>query len=322
VELEVMSIRRGTALILLVLSSIVLGAPPVAAAGDDKRERDARVLFERAVKSLREGQFAEARDLLNQSLILEERPATAFNLGVAYRGTGESLRAIDVLRDLLAERYGKLEPAQRREVSVMIRDVEREVANVEITAQGADKIQIRIDGRHVGDLTSGETRTFRADGGERLISAFAVDHVTVEKRVRLDRGKRSRVSFTLRPTREARVGRIVLIAPSSQDLLEIRGYPPAKGRLERDVPPGRYQVRLLSEHGSREATLTVRARSVVRHEFDSAKSSTIWQSPAFWAGTAGAVAAVTVGVILLASPGREDPIEDPEFGVVEALKRR
>jgi hypothetical protein len=302
--------------------SVVLGAPPVAAAGDEKRERDARVLFERAVQSLREGQFAEARDLLNQSLVLEERPATAFNLGVAYRGTGESLRAIDVLRDLLSERYGKLEAAQRREVSALIREVEREVANVEITARGADKIQIRIDGRHVGDLAGGETRVFRADGGERLISASAVDHVAGEKRVRLPRGKRAKVSFNLIPTREARVGRIVLIAPDSQDLLEIRGFPPAKGRLERDVPPGRYQVRLLSDRGSRETTLTVRARSVVRHEFDSAKSGTIWQSPVFWASTAGAVAAVTVGVILLVGPGHEDPIEDPEFGVVEALRRR
>ncbi len=317
-----MSVRRGILLILLVISSVVLGAPPAAAAGDEKRERDARVLFERAVRSLREGQFAEARDLLNQSLVLEERPATAFNLGVAYRGTGESLRAIDVLRDLLAERHGKLEAGQRREVSALIREIEREVANVVITAQGADAIQIRIDGRHVGDLTSGETKSFRADGGDRLISASAVDHVTVEKRVRLPRGKRTKASFTLYPTREARVGRIVLIAPDPQDLLEIRGYPPAKGRLERDVPPGRYYVRLLSDQGSREATLTVRARSVVRHEFDSAKSGTIWQSPAFWASTAGAVAAVTVGVILLVGPGREDPIEDPEFGVVEALRRR
>ena len=317
-----MSVRRGLVLILLVVSWVVFALPALGAPGDEKRERDARALFERAVKSLREGQFAEARDFLNQSLVLEERPGTAFNLGVAYRGTGEGLRAIQVLRDLLAERYGKLEAAQRREVSALIREIEREVSNVEITAQGADKIQIRIDGRHVGDLASGETRVFRADGGERLISAVAVDHITVEKRVRLPRGKRSKVSFTLIPTREARVGRIVLIAPDAQDLLEIRGYPPARGRLERDVPPGRYQVRLLSDQGSREATLTVRARSVVRHEFDSAKNSTIWQSPAFWAGTAGAVAAVTVGVILLVGPGREDPVEDPEFGVVEALRRR
>ena len=242
-----MAVRPGIFLILLVISCVVLGARPLAAAGDAKRERDARVLFERAVKSLREGQYAEARDLLNQSLVLEERPATAFNLGVAYRGTGESLRAIDVLRELVAERYGKLEAAQRREVTALIHAIEREVANVEIAGSGADKIQIRIDGRHVGDLIHGESRTFRADGGEKLISASAADHVTIEKRVRLVRGKRVKVAFTLRPTREARVGRIVLIAPNSGDSLEIQGYPPAKGRLERDVPPGSYQVRLVGE---------------------------------------------------------------------------
>jgi hypothetical protein len=140
--------------------------------------------------------------------------------------------------------------------------------------------------------------------------------------VRVERGKRARVEFTLFPTREARVGRIVLIAPDSADLVEIQGYPPAKGRIERDVPPGRYQVRLFGVGGTREATVTVRARSVVRHQFDSAKSSTLWQSPVFWASAAGAVAAVTVGVILLVGPPREDPVEDPEFGVVEALHGR
>ena len=66
----------------------------------------------------------------------------------------------------------------------------------------------------------------------------------------------------------------------------------------------------------------MRARSVVRHEFDAGRRDTLWQSPVFWASAAGAVAAVTVGVILLVGPPREDPIEDPEFGVVEALKRR
>jgi len=60
-----MPVRTRAWPFLLVVSTIVLGAPPLFAAGDQKREHDARVLFERAVKSLREGQYAEARDLLN-----------------------------------------------------------------------------------------------------------------------------------------------------------------------------------------------------------------------------------------------------------------
>jgi len=321
----VRSARRGIPLLVIVLLSLLLGPSPVWGGEPDAstREQDARTLFDRAVSSLRQGQFAEARDLLSQSLVLAERPATAFNLGVAYRGTGESLRAIETLQALLAGRYGKLDADQKSDVEALLRAVEIEVSSIEVSARGAAKVEVRIDGRKVGDLSDGESRVFRVDGGERLVSAFAPDYVPYERRVHVERGKRLRVAFALTPTREARVGHLVVMAPNPTDTLEIQGYPAARGRIERDVPPGRYRVKLTGEDGTREVTLNVRARSIMRHQFGAPRSrTTIWQSPVFWASAAGAVAAVTVGVLLLVGPPHEEPVSDPEFGVTEALRRR
>ena len=157
---------------------------------------------------------------------------------------------------------------------------------------------------------------FKSDAGDRLITATATDRVTAERRVRVQRGKRSRISFELQATPEARFGTVVLVAPRSADTLEIIGVAQARGRLERDVKPGRYRVRLAGEHGTRETALSVRARSVVRYEFDEARETSFWKSPVFWASAAGAVAAVTVGVLLVVGRPRDDPVRDREFGVV------
>ena len=312
---------RGACLLALLFALIaLLGSVPARA--DDGREGEARVLFERAAERLRAGQFAEARDLLNQSLALARKSATAFNLSVAYRGTGESMRAAELLRRLQSGEYGQLETAQRREVRELLRAVEAEIGTLEVEARGAAEVQIRIDGRQVGNLAEGARGSFKSDAGERLVTASATDRVTAERRVRVQRGKRVRISFELHATPEARFGTIVLVAPGRADTLEIIGVASARGRLERDVKPGRYRVRLAGEHGTRETTLSVSARSVVRYEFDEARETSLWKSPIFWASAAGAVAAATLGVILVVGRPRDDPVRDSEFGVVEALTPR
>ena len=303
--------------LFFALAALLHPAPLFAA--DAERESEARALFERAAERLRAGQFAEARDLLNQSLALAAKPATAFNLSVAYRGTGESMRAAELLRKLRGGDFGQLEASQRQEVLGLLRAVEAEIGTLEVEARGAPDIQIRIDGRHVGNVSEGARGAFKSDAGERLVTASATDRVTAERRVRVQRGKRLRISFALHATPEARFGTIVLVAPRSGDTLEIIGVAQARGRLERDVKPGRYRVRLGGDHGTRETTLSVRARSVVRYEFDEVRETNLWKSPIFWASAAGAVAAVTVGVILVVGRPRDDPVRDREFGVVEAL---
>ena len=122
----------GLRLLAVLFALLALLAPAPLFAADAGRESEARALFERAAERLRAGQFAEARDLLNQSLALASKPATAFNLSVAYRGTGESMRAAELLRRLRGGELGELEPEQRKEVLALLRAVEAEIGTLEV----------------------------------------------------------------------------------------------------------------------------------------------------------------------------------------------
>jgi hypothetical protein len=306
------------ALILaLGVSSASFAAADSARASD--RVGEARRQFEDAVERLKAGRFAEARDMLNQSLALAPNPATAFNLGVAYRGTGETQRAVEVLASLLAGKYGPVKGERRAEVRALLAAVRAEVATLTVVARGAAAADVRIDGRSFGATDDGGRVVADVDPGERVVTVSAEDRISVERRVRVARGARLTVLLELEPTPQARVGTISVDAPDARAELEIVGVARGRGRLERTVPPGTYRVRWLGPGARREATVVVRARSTVRYRFGEAVSSTLWQSPVFWVAAASVTAAAAVGAVLLLQPGREDPVRDPEFGVVQAL---
>jgi hypothetical protein len=256
---------------------------------------------------------------LNQSLALAPNPAAAFNLGVAYRGTGETQRAASVLASLLAGKYGQINAERRAEVSALHAAVSAEVGTLIIETRGAPAAEVRIDGRSVDSPRAGERVVVRVDPGERLVTVSAEDRIAVERRVRVGRGARLTLSFALQPTPQARVGGISVESSDERAELEIVGVARGRGQLERSVRPGTYRVRLLGPGARREATVVVRARSTVRYRFGETDSKTLWQSPVFWVAAASVTAAATVGAVLLLQPGREDPVRDPEFGVVQAL---
>ncbi len=305
-----------------MLLALGLSSASVAAADPGRpgaRVGEARRQFEDAVERLEAGRFAEARDMLNQSLALAPNPATAFNLGVAYRGTGETLRAVEVLSSLLAAKYGPVKGERRAEVRALLAAVRAEVATLTIETRGAPSADVRIDGRSFGSSVDGGRVVANVDAGERVVTVAAEDRIPVERRVRVARGARLTVLLELEPTPQARVGTLSVDSPDGRAELEIVGVARGRGRLERTLTPGTYRVRLRGPGAQREATVVVRARSTVRYRFGEAASSTLWQSPVFWVAAASVTAAATVGAVLLLQPGREDPVRDPEFGVVHAL---
>jgi hypothetical protein len=288
----------------------------------DPQEREARALFERAVACLNDAQFAEARDLLRRSLELAPNPGAAFNLSVAYRGTGESRRAAVLLESLLHGRHGALSPAQRTQLKAALAAVRAELSSLSIEARGAPEIEVRVDGEHVGNLKDGERLEWPIDAGERLIALSAPDRVSDERRIQAARGQRVRLVFELVPTPEAQVGTLLLEAADAEHELTIVGVARARGRLERAVVPGSYRVRVSSADGVRETTVAVKARSTVRYRFDAPEARKWWQKPGFWVPAAAVVVAGAVvgGVLLARRPGSEEPIRDPVYGVVEALQ--
>jgi hypothetical protein len=221
-------------------------SPPGATA-----ESEARALFDRAIGELKAGHFAVARDLLERSAALADNQATLFNLGVACRGTGETLRAAQVFEALLSGEHGALSEQQRREVQRLLSEVRAEIGRLSVTASGAPEIELRIDGRHVGDLSDGDRASFPVDPGERVVSATAAEYLPGEQRVRVERGGRLDLAFELQPRERER---------------------------------------------------------------------SLWESPLLW-GAAGVLAVSAVVVLALAAgPSRDEPVRDPVYGVVSALR--
>lgn len=299
---------------------VVAALAPAPASGQASAAR-ARALFERASDELRAGRFAEARDLLNQSLALAPNPGTAFNLGVAYRGTGEALRAEAMLRSLLAGEHGSLDAGQRREVQRLLAETQAEIGTLVVRASGAERIELRLDGRLAGHVGDGESLEIRVDPGERIVLASAPDRETHEARARVRRGGREEIAIALTPTPEARVGTLVLEAADPDHEVEIVGVARATGRLQRTLEPGEYRVRVISGEARRETVVLVEPRSTTRFRLESPSGGSLLDEPALWI-TAGALlvaGAIAVGVGVAIGPPREQPVSDPEFGVVVAL---
>ncbi len=279
------------------------------------QEHDARQRFVEAVEELRVGRFPEAREMLQRLLASAPNPAIAFNLAVAYRGTGELLRAEEVLSALLAEQYGEMRAEQRAEVRSDLRRVRSEIGALAVQIQGAEG-ELRVDGRLAAE------RTVRVDPGEHVLVVSAEDFETVERRVRVRPGERLAISIELQPTEASRVGTIVLEAANPSHELEIVGVARGVGRLEHAVAPGQYVARVRAGAASHETTIRVRARSQTRYVFDEPGRSIV-DEPAFWivgAVLLAAAGATALGVGLSQDPSLTPPVTSPPFGVVIALE--
>lgn len=284
--------------------------PQAAADADGARARD---LFEQAVERLESGRFAEAKELLEESLALTPHPATAFNLAVASRGTGDVLGATQWLAALEAGHYGPLSAEQREQVSALAKSLKAQVAELTVRVRGAPHAEIRIDGQKVGSAE--RQLVVPVNPGKRLVRVSATDRVPGERVVRIQPGEKLELFFSLALTPEAQVGRLVIDAERPDHRIEIEGVAAGRGHLDMTVEPGSYTVHVSSPEGSRKTTLTVNPRSTVRYQFDAIQSSVL-QSPLFWIGVAGVVAAGTVATILLVRPDAPEPVSDPTYGTI------
>jgi hypothetical protein len=299
---------------IVLVAALVLGSH--AASRAEAQQGDARALFEQASEALDTGRFAEARDLLRRSLDLTPNPATAFNLAVALRGTGETLASVSTFDDLLGGRYGRISGSQRAEAGRLRAQTRAEVAVLHIVARGADRIEVRVDGRRIGVLEDGERRAHEVDPGPRVVTASAPRRETVERRLELARGSSERVELELLPSGS---GELVVEAIYPEDVLEIVGVGRATGTLRREVPPGDYEVVVSGPAGRRESLVTVEPGQTLRVRLERERASA-WTSPWLWTGVGAAVAGLIVAGVLLLGDRVEDPIQDPVYGVVAALR--
>ena len=231
------------------------------------------------------------------------------------------LRAAETFADVIAGKYGAIRSEQRREVQAMLNGVRADIARVKVEVQGAPFVTLRIDGVVVEEsLAEGGVHEQSVDPGAHVLTASAADYEDAEERVEVARGAARSVTLSLRPTKEARTGVLVVEGASDDDQLRIEGVASGRGRLERTVPPGKYHVELESPAGSRDAWVVVKPRSTVRYRFDVVDNTTVWESPFFWGAVGVGTAAIVVGAVLLFGTSQGDPLRDDVYGVTEALR--
>jgi hypothetical protein len=279
---------------------------------------EARVLFEQANGALESGRFAEARDLLRRSLALSDNAASAFNLGVALRGTGETLAAASVFEALLEGGHGAISDAQKREVQRLLRETRAEIAVLHIHVEGADVIDVRVDGARIARAGDGETVSHDVDPGEHVVTVSASRRQTEERRVTLDRGGSRELGLTLEMSEDARLGRLVVEAVDPDDVLEIIGVARGNGTLTRDLEPGAYDIVVAGPAGRRESTVDLEAGTTLRVRLDG-ESGGVLSSPWFWTGVGLVLVGLAIGGIFLFADFEDPPVSDPVYGVVTTL---
>lgn len=305
----------ATVLIVLVL----IHSSASAQSRDDAR---ARRLFEDAMSAMDDGSYDLAIERLTESLALAPRPATAFNLGLALRGAGRIREAIARLDALLAAR-AELRPEQRREAEQLRSDAIADLATLRVRVTGARELELRIDGSRVDGVAPGTWTEQRVDPGDHVITASARDHGTLERSITVPRGGSSELEIELVPVADTRPGILVLESTDPSLMVEIDGIASAMGSLRRELPPGEYVVRVISESARRDSRIEVPAGRMVRLSLEPPVGSrSIVEEPWLWL-TLGAIVLVGggigVGVGVAVDSQRAPPITDPVFPVIETL---
>ncbi len=304
---------RASALALIA----ALAIPAHAIAGP---EDDARREFDAGRAALKTGRFAEARDNFRRALALAPKAPSAFNLGVALRGTGEPVEAVSVFEALLAGSYGELSADQRAQIDALLSETRAEIATLELRVEGAPVAEVRIDGRRVKDLPAGQVHTQALDPGAYVVSASAPQRLPAEQRIELARGGRSAMTLQLVQPRELSEGRLI-VEGEPGDLVRVEGVGEGPVPFERMVAPGVYHVVAVGPNGERATDVTLDANQTLRVRMEGDSGSLV-SSPWFWGAIVVVAAGAAATAVVLTRGGAADPVSDPTYGVVTALRGR
>lgn len=266
------------------------------------------------------GRFAEASQRLLASLELAPRAATAFNLAVALRGTGDVLAASVRFERLLAGEYGKLTASSRQQAERLLTETRAEVAvlTVRIRAQ-VPGAELRLDGVPV--TRTEDAIELRVNPGARTLTYVAPDHESLDQKIVLARGEHRAVEVRPIASVDHREGILQLESSDRAATLRIEGHASGSSPLIRRLPPGSYRVSIKLGSNERTTQLSVPAGRTVRVVLDAPKGRPLLASPWFWISVGAAVVAVGVTTTIVATQTVErEPRRAPVWGLVEALE--
>jgi hypothetical protein len=180
----------------LLAAGLFLVPASVAAADDDVEE--ARALFNQAMEARTADDMARAEELLERSLELSPSAPTAFNLAEVQMRLGHACAAAELYGALLADDFGKLDPARTREVRRRQRAALRRTARLTVELEGASSAAVSVDARDALEVDGGTPAIVCIDAGAHRVTATAEGYATEVERFSVDAGQEHEVALTFR----------------------------------------------------------------------------------------------------------------------------
>ncbi len=309
--------RWGVALASILASLIAAAAAAQVPEGDPA---EARRLFELGVGLIEDQQFAEAAATLERSLAIRESAPVLYNLGLAYRGTGQYRRGLEVFARFL-EVAGPRHADLRGSVATISGELQAALVNVRFEVSGgATKVLVDDAERWAADGVYELT----LDPGRHTFQASREGYEPARREMDLGRGER--VTVDLDASQSPLPAHLVVDAGRPDAEIRLDGADVGRGRFEREVSPGRYEVRVSARgYVAQTRTLELGPGGRERLAFSLAKVPARAENPSlfsrwwFWTAAAVVASGAAVGVVVLTQEPDRDPYYDGSLGyTVEA----
>jgi hypothetical protein len=161
--------------LLLFVALAILNVPRFVAAQHDRGDsstEEARHLFEQGTEALTSRRYADAEQLLMQSIAIHAHPATAYNLGVAQLRQGRSHDAVATLERLLADHYGPINTQQLQEATELLASTRSSLSTLLVEIEYDRPALLRVDNER-GRMVDGDgVVRILVDGGTHRLALY------------------------------------------------------------------------------------------------------------------------------------------------------
>ena len=297
-----------------VLLTMALSLGSSVAFADDAQL--ARSHFERGVALLDDSQFAQALVELEKSRSIRETAPVLFNLGLAYRGVGRYLEALDCFRQFIEVRDHAKHKKMAEMATTLIDELQAGLIHVKVRVSGG-ATSVRIDGKPTGQRDGVHSAVL--DPGTHVFEAVREGYEPAVRRIEFKAGEHAEVILDAKS--HPKSSRISIEASPAQAEIWLDGKLVGRGHYHGQIPLGTRRLRIVAPgHEPAERTVNVKPGSRQQVTIALTQSSRpITKQWWFWATGAALVAGAVVTAVLV-QPESKTPYEGSLGFVSEALR--
>ena len=206
-----------------LVMALVLSMASSASSQTNDALVEAQESFEEGRRLLEAGRLVTGRDLLERSFELAPRAATAFNLALAYRGTGQARRGLALVEQLISGSLGALSQEVETRIVALRDELQNMLAQLVVRTLTAVPITLSVDAGEQVPLAPHDQMTLELDMGTHTLSASAEGHRSRVEHLRLGAGDRRTLVLELEELPEIGMRPGVLVAIIGSSALVIAG---------------------------------------------------------------------------------------------------